>query len=330
MILSIVIPVYNLEGWLDACLESLAAQSDRTDRWEIVAVDDGSTDASPAALDAWARRLVGRLFVHHIPNGGVNPARQYGLAHARGDYVWFVDGDDVIHPRAVELYLSLFAKHPDVEMWLHRFAVGERIRFDDLPEEAPVTIHRADVRSVGLVCVWGGVFKADLIRGQSFPDFQVGEDLLFASAQLARAKAVAEVGCALYGYVMRPSSVSHVRTLRRQSEQIRFDLAMARFYAHEGARLCRDLARGRTVHLLFGVPAEIRAFESPAERRALRCQWREAVVAAHGLAPTRALGLVQRVEAGLMRAGFPARAFAFVNAMVFKAYVWGKRRGREK
>lgn len=154
--LSIVIPVYNLEGWLDACFRSLLGQTDRSDRWEVVAVDDGSTDRSPEQLEDWARRLEGRMSVFHIPNGGVNPARRHGLAKASGDYVWFVDGDDVIHPQAVEAYLALFERHPDVQMWTHEFVTGTRISFPPLPEPLPVTVCRDDVSAVGQVCVGGG------------------------------------------------------------------------------------------------------------------------------------------------------------------------------
>ena len=315
--LSIVIPVRNLEGWLDACLASLGAQSDQTGRWEVLAVDDGSTDASPAALDDWARRLGGRLSVHRIPHGGVNAARQFGLSRARGDYVWFVDGDDVLHPRAVELYLSLFTRHPDVQMWQHRFVRGERIRFDDLPAEPPVTVFREDVSVLVLLSLWGCVFKAAFIRGQPFPDFLVNEDILFASRQLARARTVATVDCALYGYVTRPTSVMHQWTFARLSDQIRTDLDLVRFYAGEGARLNRKQARGRLGHLLFGTADEVVRHAAGAERRELCRRWRSAVIAARGLAQTRALNLAQRIDSALLRLGVPAVLLAALNAFVF-------------
>ena len=316
--LSVVIPVYNLEGWLDACFASLAAQSDQSDRWEVVAVDDGSTDATPAALDDWARRLGGRLSVHRIPHGGVNSARRFGLAHAKGDYVWFVDGDDVIHPRAVELYLSLFARHPDVQMWQHRFVWGERIRFGDLPTDAPVTVFREDVSAIVQLSLWEFAFKADFIRGQPFPDFLVGEDILFAGRQLARARTVATVECELYGYVTRPTSITHQWTFARLSGQIRADLELVRFYAGEGARLNRNQARGLLGHLLFGTAGEFVRYAAGAERRELCRQWRSAVIAAHGLAQTRALDLAQRIDSALLRLGFPSVLLAALNAFVFQ------------
>ena len=320
-VLSIVVPVHNLEGWLDACFASLEGQSDQTGRWEIVAVDDGSTDATPVALDAWARRLGGRLTVHRIPNGGVNPARQFGLSRAHGDYVWFVDGDDVLHPRAVEIYLSLFARHPDVQLWQHRFVRGPRIQFGDLPADAPVTVFREDVSEIVLISLWGLVFKADFLRGQPFPDFLVGEDFLFASQQLARARIVATVECGLYGYVIRPTSVMHLWTFERLSAQVSTDLELSRLYAGAGACLNRNQARGRMGRLLFGTAGEIVSHSSGAERRELCRRWRTAVIAARGLAKTKVLDLAQRIDSALLRAGFPPALLATLNSFAFKCRI---------
>lgn len=90
-LISVVIPVYNCGRYLDACLNSLVAQT--WQNWEAVLVDDGSTDDSPARCDAWALREP-RVRVIHQKNSGVSTARNAGIDMAKGQYLAFVDADD--------------------------------------------------------------------------------------------------------------------------------------------------------------------------------------------------------------------------------------------
>lgn len=127
MLVSVIVPVYNVEKYLPACLDSLLAQS-LTD-FELLLVDDGSRDASGAICDEYAVRD-SRIRVFHIPNGGVSAARNLGLDHARGEFVVFVDADDRVMPD----HLERFA----------RSGIGEGgIAFCNLLEERPAGKHRA-------------------------------------------------------------------------------------------------------------------------------------------------------------------------------------------
>ena len=100
---SIIVPVYNTEPWIKACLESLVNQSYRD--LEILLVDDGSTDGSPAILDEYAAKD-DRIKVFHKPNGGVSSARNLALQNMTGDYVTFVDADDWIRRDTCEKALK--------------------------------------------------------------------------------------------------------------------------------------------------------------------------------------------------------------------------------
>ena len=112
---SVVIPVYNVADYLTACVDSVLS-GDCSD-YEIILVDDGSTDNRSGPLcDALAARSPGRIRVIHQENLGLGGARNTGLEAARGEYLFFLDGDDTITPdalstlsRAVETY-----RHPDV------------------------------------------------------------------------------------------------------------------------------------------------------------------------------------------------------------------------
>jgi glycosyltransferase involved in cell wall biosynthesis len=91
MKISIIIPVYNKAGYLDSCFKSIFGQA--FDEFEVVAVDDGSTDGSGTICDRWGAKEP-RLRVVHRPNGGVTAARRIGLEQSRGRYVMFADADD--------------------------------------------------------------------------------------------------------------------------------------------------------------------------------------------------------------------------------------------
>lgn len=97
--ISVIIPVYKVERYLDACVASVVRQT-YTDL-EIILVDDGSPDNCPAMCDAWAKKDA-RIKVIHRPNGGLSAARNSALDVATGDFVFFVDSDDVIEPETLQ------------------------------------------------------------------------------------------------------------------------------------------------------------------------------------------------------------------------------------
>lgn len=119
--IGVVIPAWGVEDYLDDCIRSLLAQSHT--RWEAVIVDDGSTDRTGEIADQWARRDA-RISVVHTVNGGLGAARNLGVQHVRGDYLAFLDSDDVLPPRAyADLLAALEASGSD-------FATGSIVRWE--------------------------------------------------------------------------------------------------------------------------------------------------------------------------------------------------------
>ena len=98
--ISVIIPVYKVEKYLDKCVESVVGQT--YSDLEIILVDDGSPDGCSAMCDAWAEKD-GRIKVIHKPNGGLSSARNAGLVKASGEYVFFLDSDDTISANCIEL-----------------------------------------------------------------------------------------------------------------------------------------------------------------------------------------------------------------------------------
>jgi glycosyltransferase involved in cell wall biosynthesis len=114
MKLSIILTVYNKESFIRRALDALLNQKDMNDsEYEVLAVNDGSTDGSASILDEYAQRD-NRLRIITQQNQGLSMARNNGVEPAQGDYIWFVDADDTFSPRSVRLICDAMASQPDV------------------------------------------------------------------------------------------------------------------------------------------------------------------------------------------------------------------------
>lgn len=113
MKVSFILPIYNVEKYLSECVESILVQTYRD--FEILLVDDGSPDNCPALCDEWAKKD-SRIKALHKPNGGLSDARNYGLEHAQGDYVIFVDSDDFwVNKDCLQRLMNVVDAHPECD-----------------------------------------------------------------------------------------------------------------------------------------------------------------------------------------------------------------------
>jgi tetratricopeptide (TPR) repeat protein len=128
---SIVMPVYNHEAYLNVSIESVLAQT--FGDWELLAIDDGSTDNSGRMLDEWAAKDR-RIVVIHQPNGGEPVARNRALAAARGEWLAFLDSDDLWYPQTLQNYADYIAAHPEAT-FIHGYR--HRLGRDGAVEKPP-------------------------------------------------------------------------------------------------------------------------------------------------------------------------------------------------
>ncbi len=129
--LSIIVPVYNVEKYIEECLDSLTNQDASVDSYEIICIDDGSPDNCGSILDEYAKNH-SNMTVIHQKNTGLAGARNSGLKIASGQYIWFVDSDDFVSRCAVKLILKEIAEHAADIFWIgmHRFT-GNTIKYND-------------------------------------------------------------------------------------------------------------------------------------------------------------------------------------------------------
>lgn len=112
-LLSIIIPVFDVVDYLDRCVQSILTQS--FSDFELMLIDDGSTDGSSSLCDEWAKKD-SRVMVVHKKNGGVSSARNEGLSRVEGDYLSFVDPDDYLAPDTYAPAMNYLSSHPEVDM----------------------------------------------------------------------------------------------------------------------------------------------------------------------------------------------------------------------
>lgn len=189
VLLSFVIPVYNVETYLEECLDSILCQT--TDACELVLVDDGATDSSGALCDRYAERFA-NIRVIHKENGGLSSARNTGLAAAEGTYVTFVDSDDRLFPNSVAALLD-WIRTEDADLCFLRasklFPNGELI---DLNEGIVRSELRGKPRAAAIGhlstrpkypgCAWAKLFRRAFLAEHDlhFPhDRRYSEDLGF-------------------------------------------------------------------------------------------------------------------------------------------------------
>ncbi len=218
--ISIVVPVYKSEKTLERCVESLLAQT-----WsniEIILVDDGSVDKSPAICDAFAAREP-KVRVIHKENGGVSTARNAGLLAAKGAYVAFVDSDDFVEPGYCErMRKALTEKHAQIAIcgYYHHY-VGACV--EKLPD---VDAKLLELYGGGFLNMpWNKLFVREIfLQGKTglFPeDLDLGEDLLFNLNYLKACQDVALVPLPLYHYIQEESG----KTLSSQKRENKLTLS---------------------------------------------------------------------------------------------------------
>ncbi len=213
--ISVIVPVYKVEQYLPACVESILAQS--FSDLELILVDDGSPDNCGALCDAYAARDP-RIRVIHQPNGGLSAARNSGMEIAQGKYMTFIDSDDYVAPDYLELL------YRNVEQSGAELAVCRTRVFEDgqnpaaapsaaeadskvlTGREAVILLYRGD--DAVPVNAWGKLYRRELIADLRFPVGKLHEDQAFVPVACWRAKAVAAVNARAYYYRDRPESIT--------------------------------------------------------------------------------------------------------------------------
>lgn len=209
----VIIPVYNVGPYLERCLNSLLKQTYFA--LQIVLVNDGSTDSSPAICDKYAAKYA-KITVIHQKNSGVSTARNAGLSYClscanEGDYVTFVDGDDYIAPRCIEYAVKL-CKEKDCQMvqWSYKKGNESAYSFPDEAAEVEVVDRLAALLGYQLKSqCCAKLYQLSLFQGETFRKGVLNEDEFMTYRVVYKCRKVAFSSAVLYYYFQRESSIMH-------------------------------------------------------------------------------------------------------------------------
>lgn len=224
MLFSIIIPVYNIENYIEKCLDSILNQ--KMDNYEIILVDDGSTDSSGYICDKKSAEFGEKIKVIHKNNSGQSDARNIGIKASSGDYIIFVDGDDYIRSNTLEILTEIVKTGPDVIIsnGYYRCINGKKITQNILfNKNKKDNCTGADVLTESSKkypnwSPWGKVFSRQFWLNTNiwFPSGRRWEDFAVIDQIILKAKSVKIVD-AFYYYVIRKGStinsikITHVK-----------------------------------------------------------------------------------------------------------------------
>lgn len=251
MLLSVVIPVFNALPHLRRCVESVCAAP--VPDMEVICVDDGSTDGSSRLLDELAAAEP-RLCVIHRGNGGVSSARNTGLGKARGQFISFMDADDVLEPDFLPQLLETARLYPEADCVIGGCCKVDGQHVEECPvcRETTTADHAVDDLQRTLH-VWGHLYRAGLIRthGISFAeDVHFGEDTLFNYMLFPLCRQILLCPTTGYTYQTRGDSLS-ASVREHVAEMADAALHLAEFmHAHPQANGGAACVAGYAVHAL--------------------------------------------------------------------------------
>lgn len=227
MKLSIIVPVYNLENYIAATLDSLLSIRFSAD-YEILVINDGSTDKSESVIRGYQQKH-SQIVLYTIENQGVSNARNLGLSKAKGEYITFVDGDDTVEPDFFEKAVQ------ELEKGGYDFVQGNYTTIDGdkqfYYQHTDEDMELCDKKTILELffspgkkihnTVWGKVFRAEVVQGVTFDmGLAVSEDQKFVFDVICGAKKIKVLKELCINYYLRDSSAIHTMDTKKYDDQL--------------------------------------------------------------------------------------------------------------
>jgi glycosyltransferase involved in cell wall biosynthesis len=213
-LISVIVPVYNVETFLPRCLESIISQTYQN--IEIILVDDGSTDSSGDICDSFVK-TESRSSVIHQANRGLWYARNVGQEKSKGDFILFVDSDDYLHVDAIRTLYEALVQHPMCGLAMCKFkltsTLDEDIRKVDENRTDILSVNQLINRYRGALCyvVWNKLYRRSLITDVKAREYRIAQDADFNLRVFLRLESLVMVHRELYFWVQRSGSATKTK-----------------------------------------------------------------------------------------------------------------------
>ena len=237
IMLSVIIPVYNVEDYLAKCLDSVLLPGEPM--YEIIVVDDGSTDSSPRIADEYQRRFPELIRVIHTENMGLGSARNNGMAAANGDFFYFLDSDDYLAPGGMRGILDALKQDFDICIFdsVTVDPAGRELAYVHGSEKNGfVTLDTYPGLLLQIPNVWNKIFRRRLFEEKNirFPGRAWFEDIRTVLKLYTLTDSILCIPEAWHRYLLRPGSITNSRSAQRNLEIIEAMDDLTDFYTEQG------------------------------------------------------------------------------------------------
>lgn len=212
-LISVIVPIYNVEDYIDRCVNSICGQSYKN--LEIILVDDGSPDKCGEICNEYAIHD-SRIIVIHKENGGLSDARNAGLNVCRGKYVTFIDSDDYIELDYIEtLYMSLIENQADISIGDYLYETEDGLTINSYLNSGKVRVFNQK-EAIGELCkmklfsnsAWGKLYPTEFFSDIRYPKGKIYEDIPVTYRLILKAKRVVFCEKPIYHYIFRLQAIS--------------------------------------------------------------------------------------------------------------------------
>ena len=257
-LVSILIPFYNVENYLDRCIASAVQQS--YNMLEIILVDDGSTDRSTQICSEWAQKDP-RIRVLHQHNSGVSAARNAGLQAASGEWIVQLDSDDYLAPYAVE-HMMRTAAETRSDMIVCDFEKGNEDAFSFEKTDNPTIrildavaaisgIYDGDHQALRFAVPWCKMVRKYLYDGICYPIGKIFEDIYTTHKLLYRCERIAVLDEPLFYYYQRPGSIMNASFSMKKLDYLQALVERIEFFASRDLEDLEQIAYDELLHSLI-------------------------------------------------------------------------------
>lgn len=219
MKLSFIVPVYNLEDYIEECIMSLLNQDLSHSEYEILCINDSSTDSSLEILKRLAKEHTNIIIINQ-ENQGVSAARNNGIKNAKGEYIWFVDGDDLIARNCLKFLITfLDEKKLPLIRFKYKTIYTNNIKYDS-NKLNKTEFFLVDSINLYSPSVWTQIFRKSIINCSFNTDLRIGEDGLFSAYYQFQYFPYYLINQEIYFYRQRITSAVHDKSLKTLEKNI--------------------------------------------------------------------------------------------------------------
>lgn len=257
-LVSIIVPIFNVERYLNRCISSIANQTYQD--IQIVLVDDGSSDRSPEICDSWAEKDP-RVTVIHQANSGVSIARNRGLDMATGEYILWVDSDDYIAPETVEIMMQT-AQQNHADMVICDFEKGsdDHYTFDTSAEipcalidnvTALIRIYTDAHSALRYAAPWAKLARQNLYQDIRYPEGKIFEDIYTTHKLLLRCERIAVLDSPMFYYYQRADSIMNATFSMKKLDYLQALVERIAFFKANSLKELEGIAYDELLHSLI-------------------------------------------------------------------------------